>query len=187
MKSVFITGASGAGKSTAFRSLAEHGFTPAPNHLTRPARANETEGFDAHFISVEQFAANLALGMYFEKTMEEAEYAGVHYGSPVTWETNPNGESSPFIAIPANVVVLSALCERLEKQGRRSEILWANLHAPVETRHDRVSSYIDDPEQLHRRLYTGVSQGTRPNADLNLDTSTLSKSEVVDKILENVN
>ena len=182
MKSVFLTGASGVGKSTTYRGMIEHGFTPSPNHLTRPRRAEEIEGIDAHFISIEQFAANMAHGTYLEKTMEEAEYGGVYYGSPASWETDAKKESS-FVAIPSNAIALRGLLQRLEEQKIRRNVIWANLYAPLETRHERVARYVTDPTQLHNRLYNGIGQGTKPDADINIDTSTHSPEEVLDTIL----
>ena len=184
MKSVFLTGASGVGKSTTYHGLIEYGFTPSPNHLTRPRRENEQEGLDAHFISVDQFAANIAIGAYLESTMEEAEYGGVYYGSPIQWETDAVSGEVAFAAIPSNVVSLRGLIQRLEDRNARSNILWVNLYAPLETRHDRVSSYITNPEQLRNRLYNGVGQGTKSDADINIDTSDHSPNQVIETVLQ---
>lgn len=183
MKSVFLTGASGVGKSTTYRSMVELGFTPLPNHLTRPARQNEVDGFDAHFITVEQFAANIAIGAYLEQTMTEAEYGGIYYGSPATWESNAQTNESPFVAIPSNAIVLRDLLHRLQERQQRDSIVWANLFAPLETRHERVSRYITDPAQLHNRLYNGIGQGTKPDADINIDTSIYTPREVLDQVI----
>jgi len=183
MKSVFLTGASGVGKSTTYRSMVELGFTPSPNHLTRPPRSSEIEGFDAHFISVEQFAANMAIKAYLETTMEEAEYGGVYYGSPVSWELDAQIDKPPFVAIPSNAVALRGLFHRLSEQNKRDTLIWANLHAPLNTRHERVSAYISDPVQLHNRLHNGIGQGTKPDADINIDTSLHSPSEVLEQVL----
>jgi GTPase SAR1 family protein len=184
MKSIFLTGASGVGKSTTYRSLVEGGFTPSPNHLTRPARANEVESFDAHFITVEQFAANMAIKAYLESTMQEAEYGGVYYGSPVTWELDSFEENKrPFVAIPSNAVALRGLLQRLSEHDKRDTVIWANLHAPLKTRRDRVSAYVSDPAQLHHRLYNGIGQGTKPDADINIDTSVFSPTEVLDQVI----
>lgn len=184
MKSVFLTGASGVGKSTTFRSMVEFGFTPSPNHLTRNARTNEVEGFDAHFITVKQFAANMAIKAYLESTMEEAEYGGVYYGSPVTWEIDASTvDKPPFVAIPSNAIALRGLFERLSLRNQRDTVIWANLHAPLETRHDRVSTYISDPTQLHNRLHIGIGQGTKPDADINIDTSIFTPWEVLDQVI----
>lgn len=184
MKSVFLTGASGAGKSTTYRSMVERNFTPSPNHLTRARRDNEVEGFDAHFITVEQFAANIAIGAYLEQTMEEAEYGGVYYGSPVTWEREISVDQPPFVAIPSNALALRGLLRRLEEQRRRDAVLWVNLFAPVETRLERVSTYVSDPVQLHNRLYRGMGQGTKDDADTNIDTSRHTPDEVLAQVIE---
>lgn len=183
MKSVFLTGASGTGKSTTYRGMVEQGFSPSPNHLTRVRRDTELEGFDAHFISVEQFAANMAIGAYLEESMEEAEYGGVYYGSPVAWERELTIDEPPFVAIPSNAIALRSLLQRLEDQRRRSSVVWVNLFAPVETRHERVSSYIADPVQLHNRLYNGIGQGTKDDADINIDTSLENPEAVLRRVI----
>lgn len=184
MKSVFLTGASGVGKSTTYRGMVEYGFRPSPNHLTRSPRSNELNGFDAHFVTVERFVANMAIGAYLEQTMEEAEYGGVYYGSPVTWEIEVREAREPFVAIPANAGVLRALFGRLSVQGCRDAVLWVNLFAPIATRCDRVSRYVSDPTQLHNRLYNGIGQGTKVDADINIDTSNQSPTDVLDIVLD---
>jgi hypothetical protein len=184
MKSIFLTGASGVGKSTTYRNMVDRGFSPSPNHLTRARRDNEIEGFDAHFVTVEQFAANIAIGAYLEQTMEEAEYGGTYYGSPATWEHEASMDQLPFVAIPSNALALRGLLRRLEVQRRRDAVVWVNLFAPVETRFERVSTYVTDPVQLHNRLYSGMGQGTKDDADANIDTSIHSPTEVLDQVIE---
>lgn len=182
MKSVFLTGASGVGKSTTYNLLAESGYERSPGHLTRPPRDNELEGLDAYFITVEQFAENLSAGRYLEKTMVEAEYGGVYYGSPTDWEEGVLTNQLPFVAIPSNAPAFRGLLKRLAEQGRRESVLWVNLSAPLETRLERVSRYISDPIQLHNRLHNGLGQGVKVDADRNIDTSRLCPEEVLTQI-----
>ena len=186
MKSVFITGASGVGKSTAYRGLINHGFAPSPNHLTRPRRDNEREGVDAHFISTEQFTSNMATGSYLESTMSEAEYGGVYYGSPVQWEIDALS-GNLFAAIPSNAISLRDLMCRLNDRNMRSSVIWVNLHASLETRRERVLGYISDPAQIQNRLYAGVGQGTKLDADINIDTGEHNVEQVLDTILKLAN
>lgn len=182
MKSVFITGASGTGKTTAYRGLMEYGFSSSPNHLTRSRRSTEIEGVDAHFIDVEKFAANMAIGMYLEGCMAEAEYGGVYYGSPAAWESDIL-DGGTFVAIPSNVVALRGLLLRLEQQKIRNTVVWANLYAPLEVRRTRVAHYVTNPTQLHTRLYGGVSQGMKHDADINIDTSKYDPGGVLSSII----
>lgn len=186
MKSVFITGASGVGKSTTYHGLIDHGFAPSPSYITRPRRDSEHEGIDAYFISTEQFATNMAAGFFLESTMSDAEYGGVYYGSPVQWEIDALS-GSLFAAIPSNVISLRGLMRRFDDRNMRSSVLWVNLYASLETRRERVLGYISDPDQIQNRLYAGVGQGTKLDADINIDTGEHKVDQVLDAILELTN
>lgn len=186
MKSIFITGASGVGKSTAYHQLIERGFRPSPNHLTRNKREDEEDGIDAHFIEKEEFKENFHKGIYLESTLAETEYIGVHYGSPRSWRNNIENQATPFVAIPANVMVLRSLCKVLKGKGYQNDFLWMNLHAPIDTRRTRIEQRISDLAILESRLKSGVSHGIQADADLNLDTSVLSPEDVISTVLGHV-
>lgn len=185
MKSVFITGASGTGKSTTHNGIAQYGFAPSPNHLSRPPRAGEVTGIDAHFVSRRVFEQNFSDGHYLEGTLAESEYAGVYYGSPRSWLNEIADGARPVSATPANVVVLSGLCNLLEKINRRQNLVWVNLVAPIEVRRERLIARGCDPAKLDARLHSGVSHGVRPDADLNLDTHELDVEQVVGLVMQN--
>lgn len=186
MKSVFLTGASGVGKTTTYRTLVEMGLQPSPNYLTRNPRPGEIDGLDAHFISRELFAIKLASGLLLEKSMEEAEYVGVCYGSPRLWLDAVEANSPAITATPSNVVVLQGLRRTLEERGKQSNLLWVNLHAEQNVRHARISTRISDLAVLSGRLHSGVSQGVQPQADLNIDTGRRTPDEVIEQIFDNI-
>lgn len=188
MPTVFLTGASGVGKSTTMHSLIEHGFAPSPLYLTRAPRAGETEGIDAHFISKEAFARRILNSFFLEKTLTEAQYGDEYYGSPAEWiDTISAGEHPDTCATPANVAIVARAKQNLAKRGIDHGYTWVNLYAPVETRSHRIVERDGegDVERLALRLYSGASHGIAPDACLNIDTSTLSSDEVVKYILAN--
>lgn len=184
MKSVFLTGASGVGKSTTYHMMLSEGFELSPYHITRPPRTGEIDGRDAHFINEQTFLENVANGEYLEASGEEAFYAGVYYGSPRVWIDEISSQEKSIIAMPANALVVSALCKELENLRVRDQLLWVNLYAPIETRKSRIETRVHDPEVLRRRLSTGVTQGILQSADVNIDTSVFSPDEVVNIITD---
>lgn len=73
-KVLVITGATGTGKTTVQRYLAQnYPVTRIVTHTTRPPRAGEVNGRDYYFETDESFAHNHYL--------ESVVYAGYHYGS----------------------------------------------------------------------------------------------------------
>jgi len=183
MKSVFLTGPSGVGKSTIFHELTNYGFQPSPNHLTRPPRSGEVEGVDAHFIDEATFRHNFAAGEYLESSLAEAEYAGVYYGSPGQWLTEIECGETPILAIPSYVPVLKGLCNQLVDNKQRGKLLWINLSAPLETRRERIQPRVSDPVTLEKRLFAGASHGDQPEADLNIDTSLYTPQQTLGQII----
>lgn len=184
MKSVFLTGSSGVGKSTVLRELLGVGYTSSPNHLTRPPRPDEANGIDAIFVSEAEFAKNVLIGLYFEKTLEEAEHAGVYYGSPKSWVDKIAFGSEPLAATPSNVKIVGSLCLALKMIEARSELVWCNLYAPVDVRRSRIEHRVPDSEILHHRLYSGVSHGPQEGADIDVDTSLYTPREVFELVME---
>lgn len=183
MKSVFITGASGTGKSTTFNALLSQGFRPSPNHLTRTPRPGEVQGVDAHFVTEAAFTEGIAKGEYFETSLSAAEHGGVYYGSPRQWVVEIQNDEN-IIAMPSNVVVVSGLTAVLESMSVRQKLIWCNLHAPTEVRRERICHRITDSAVLHARLFSGVSHGIHEAADINIDTAVTPLEDVISTVLE---
>jgi guanylate kinase len=75
-----ISGPSGAGKGLALETIAASGLaTRIPTYTTRSRRANETDGVDYNFVSVDDFRKLLKAGTIFEYTRT---YLDSYYGSP---------------------------------------------------------------------------------------------------------
>ena len=74
-----VTGSSGTGKTTLLRAALAHvpHLTFSVSATTRPARANEQEGVDYHFLAADRFDALLAEGAF----LEHAEVYGNRYGT----------------------------------------------------------------------------------------------------------
>lgn len=169
-KSVFLTGASGVGKTTVLHELAGFGMVPSPNHLSRPPRGSEVHGLDAYFVTPPQFEHNFAQGTYLERSLDEAGYLGNYYGSPKAWAGQIGGER-PIVATPAKIPVLEKFCEELSVRGIRQRLLWVHLVADEEVRRDRLAPRTPDPALLEQRLNSGDPYGEQQAADLNLDTN----------------
>lgn len=76
-----LTGPSGAGKGTVMRAMLERvpGLAKVVTYTTRAPRLGEVDGFDYHFLSVEQFLQLARDGSIYEY---EQVYHDHYYGSP---------------------------------------------------------------------------------------------------------
>lgn len=74
-----ITGPSGVGKGTLIRKLRDElpGTELSVSATTRPARPQEVDGVDYHFLDPEEFDRRVRAGEF----VEHAEYAGNRYGT----------------------------------------------------------------------------------------------------------
>ena len=78
-----LSGPAGAGKSTVLRSVVENdpGVRFSVSCTTRPAREDEVDGRDYHFLSEQEFAGKVEAGEFLE-------HAGVHKWSYGTLRTS---------------------------------------------------------------------------------------------------
>jgi guanylate kinase len=125
-----LSSPSGAGKTTLARMLldADTGVVMSVSATTRPARPNEIDGRDYHFISAEEFERRVAEDAF----LEHATVFGHRYGTPK-----------------------SAVMEALSK-GRDVlfDIDWQGTQQLKQQRDDVVSVFVLPPsrEELERRL-----------------------------------
>lgn len=77
-----IAAASGTGKTSLVKALVADAdrLGVSVSHTTRPARPGEVDGVNYHFISREQFLAEVAAGQF----LEHAEVFGNLYGTSRT-------------------------------------------------------------------------------------------------------
>ena len=131
-----FSGPSGAGKTSVVEGLTQrHDFHFSVSMTTRPARPDEIDGVDYHFVDRATFEAAVANG----EMVEWAEYSGHLYGTPTEGIEIPldNGEDVLLDieilgarqvkdAFPEALMVyvlppsLSALEERLRRRGDTS-------------------------------------------------------------------
>jgi guanylate kinase len=125
-----LSSPSGAGKTTLARMLldADTGVVMSVSATTRPARPNEIDGRDYHFISAEEFERRVAEDAF----LEHATVFGHRYGTP----------KSPVIeALSSGRDVLF-------------DIDWQGTQQLKQQRDDVVSVFVLPPsrEELERRL-----------------------------------
>ncbi len=79
-KSIIVSAPSGAGKTTIVHHLLslDIGLEFSVSATSRPMRANEVDGKDYHFLSVEEFKSRIAAGEFVEY---EEVYPGRFYGT----------------------------------------------------------------------------------------------------------
>ncbi len=163
-----ITGPSGVGKGTLIRLLRERlpELALSVSATTRGPRPGEEDGVDYHFLTPEQFTADVAAG----KFVEHAEYSGRHYGTlrreldrhlaaghPVVLEIEVQGARQVRETMPEAVRIFikppsdAALHDRLVGRGtdsaediaKRLEVATSELAAAPEFRHVVVNDTLD--------------------------------------------
>ena len=182
MKSVFITGSSGVGKTTTFYRLLGYGFQPSPITISRQIRDGEREGVDAFYLNEKKFKENFMKNFFLESSLDQTFYAGVYYGCPRLWLGQLASADNPIIAIVPNVKILEDICNQLKIKNIRSNLIWCNLHADVDVRRTRLKKRNYDQAVLNQRLHSGVSHGVQTEADINIDTGKLNEQEVIEEI-----
>jgi len=136
-KLFIISAPTGGGKTTLVHRVLQqltdtHQLQKVITFTTRPARHNERDGIDYHFITPEAFRAKESAGFFIETTT----YDGYSYGSPhAVLDSLKKGVSYILVTdrpgakhikqlYPAAILVwigvpsIQAVCERLQKRGR---------------------------------------------------------------------
>jgi guanylate kinase len=77
-RSIIVSAPSGAGKTTIVRHLLGEGLEFSVSATSRPMRANEVDGKDYFFLSVDEFKGRIRAGEFVEY---EEVYPGRYYGT----------------------------------------------------------------------------------------------------------
>jgi guanylate kinase len=132
-----ISAPSGAGKTSLVRKLLDctPGLEVSVSHTTRPARANERDGVDYHFVDPTTFAALVQQGLFLEHAkVFDHDYGTSRYavlerlraGSDVILEIDWQGARQVRARLPRtqSIFILppsrAALRERLQNRGQDS-------------------------------------------------------------------
>jgi len=134
-----LSGPSGVGKGSLLAALLDRvpGIVKSVSATTRLARPGEVDGVDYHFLTREQFVADIAA----DRFVEYAEYNRNYYGTPlapvallrdqgmdVVLEIEVQGAQIVRTVVPDTVLIfiqppsIETLEERLRKRGSDSEI-----------------------------------------------------------------
>jgi guanylate kinase len=179
-QSVMLTGAPATGKSTVMRELLQdHNFTPSPDITTRPIRANEIDGVDKRFVTVNEFTDLYSNDRLIEPSLDYCNYQGNYYGSPVEWL---DGEELGDLKVLTCVAAMIA--KRVRE--RNKNILWVHLESEDSARASRLALRGISRTAIIKRLNNsgGDSHVTPAEADLSIDTSRLTLPQTIDHILE---
>lgn len=133
---IVISGASGSGKTTICRLLAQRlGFYYGVSHTTRPMRKNETHSVDYFFVSRDEFDRMVKHGDFLEHAVVYNNYYGTSKsvvdehrlkGRGVVLDVDTQGALNIKKAVPEACLIflkspsVEVLRKRLEKRGTDS-------------------------------------------------------------------
>jgi guanylate kinase len=167
-----ISAPSGAGKTSLVRALLQSGvnLSLSVSYTTRPARPEEVDGRDYHFVSREAFEERLKQGEF----LESAQVYGNFYGTSKTWinealgagrdillEIDSQGTRQVRQVFPASVAIfvlppsLEILETRLRNRAQDSlEVISQRLaSARDEISHAREYDYVILNDRLDHALH----------------------------------
>ncbi|MEA2056782.1 MAG: AAA family ATPase [Patescibacteria group bacterium] len=169
-----ITGAPGTGKSTITNYLREWlGLDRIPGHTTRERRPGEIQGFDFHYVNALEFLRNWRRDFYTDLCLQDTWYNGNYYGSPRTWLVRVEASS-----------IFTPTCTNTARHLVTVDpsIAWVHLYAPQEERKQRLKRRQTSKMEVNYRLRKGDSQGTKPEALLNINTAEYSLEDTMQMI-----
>src|SRR3989344_1837094 len=179
-KSLMITGAPATGKTTLIRKIVEsENLKLTPEHTTRSVRPGEIEGLEKVFLSLEEFIKKFNQGWYIEPNLDFAKYNENYYGTPISWINDVNSGEGKLAFISVSVEM-----GRRIKLAVKDNILWVHLVASESERKSRLSERGIENGEMEKRLKGGDSHGEVLDADLMIDTSTVSIEQAL-KIIKN--
>lgn len=139
---IVIVGESASGKSTIEKELCKRGYKKVISYTTRKPRQGEVDGFDYHFITVEDFREKQKNGFF----AETGEYNGWLYGSAVKDCTNDK------------VAVLTPHGMRQLKKNKKLDIFCVYIKTKRRTRLIRMLTRGDNIEEIKRRDASDIGQ-----------------------------
>ena len=142
MKTTVLVGPSCSGKTSFAKMLEIAGWERIITYTTRPARSDEVDGVDYHFVSRELFDQLEHNGFFLEtRSHTKADEGFVSYGTPTFGSDDKTSQ----------VVVLDPLgALAAYNSGTPVRIIW--LDTPKGTRTERALRRGDNPEEIKRRL-----------------------------------
>lgn len=155
-------GKSGAGKDAFLKKMVDCGVQPIVSYTTRPARPNEVDGVDYHFISVEKFMELVRN----KEIMEYRSYKAKDGGSDVIWYYG-----SPYCCDSIDyvgVVTISGVYSYIKEYGPdKLRVVYVDVDDDI--RRSRAEERLGrefnehDEEEWNRRLIADAEDFSRSN------------------------
>ena len=158
-----LIGESASGKSSIEKTLVnDYGYTKLVSYTTREPRANEINGIDYHFISVEKFLELKDKGFF----AETAIYNDWHYGTAKEDCTNEK------------IAVLTPHGFRQIKKISEINITSFYINVPRRDRLIKILERNDNIEEAYRRNLSdvGMFDGIEDEVDYVIDNPSYNKS-----------
>jgi len=139
---IILVGKAASGKDFLKRKMQNKGFKAGVSHTTRPARANEVDGVDYHFVDEVKFIEMIGQ----DKFIEYMEFNGWFYGQT----------EDDFNA--ADVMIMSKDGLDMLPKKYRDQCMVIYLDVPMDERLKRLSSRNDKNDSIERRVSTDEAQ-----------------------------
>lgn len=139
---IILVGKAASGKDFLKRKMQKKGFKAGVSHTTRPARANEVNGEDYHFVDKAKFNEMIVQ----DKFIEYMEFNGWFYG-----QTEEDFDK-------ADVMIMSKDGLDMLPKKYRSQCMVIYLDTPVLDRLERLNNRNDLNDSISRRMKTDDEQ-----------------------------